>query len=282
MAILLGLISAVSWGGGDFLGGLMTRRLPTLRVILWGQMVGGGALCVIVIVVRQPVTLADILWGMLGGVGGLVGLFLLYRGMAKGTIAIVSPLSASGAIVPLALALLSGAVPTPIALVGVALAAGGAVLTSLAPSHQPTNGRSVHSATISVLYGLGAALGFGAFFVFLARGAATGTAALWVIVGARAATVPLLIAIGWRTRALTPPTCRWLPGVAGSGLLDTFANVVYASATTLGNLGIVSVLAALYPVTTVALAFVVLRERLTPLQSAGIALALIGIACMSL
>ncbi len=282
MAILLGLISAVAWGGGDFLGGLMTRRLPTLRVILWGQLVGSAALCVAVLVLRQPVTLAGILWGMLGGLGGLVGLFLLYRGMAKGTIAIVSPLSASGAIIPLALALLSGAVPAPIALVGVALAAGGAVLTSLAPSHQPPSGRSVHSAAISVLYGLGAALGFGAFFVFLARGAATGTAALWVIVGARAATVPLLIAIGWRTRGLAPPVWRWVPGVAGSGLLDTLANVVYASATTLGNLGIVSVLAALYPVTTVALAFVFLRERLTPLQSAGIALALIGIACMAL
>lgn len=201
--------------------------------------------------------------------------------------AIVSPISACGAIVPLSVALARGAVPPPLALAGMALAFMGTICATLAPSHsgapsehQPHMWRAALRQS-GAGYGVGAALGFGIFFLALAQGASTGTSSLWVIAGARGCTAPLLALYAVVARQPVRVATRDLPGVVGAGLLDTAANTFYAFASTLGNLGLISVIAALYPVATVLLAFGLLRERLTSWQTAGVALALVGVGCMA-
>ncbi|MDP9372842.1 MAG: DMT family transporter, partial [Chloroflexota bacterium] len=128
----------------------------------------------------------------------------------------------------------------------------------------------------------GAALSFGLFFVFLDQGSAVpGAAPLWTVAGARVSSLALLLAlIAVGPRAAPWPRGRVAP-IAAIGVLDTIANALFAYASTQGNLGIVAVLGSLYPVATVILGRIVLAERLTPVQGAGVTLALAGVALLS-
>jgi len=129
---------------------------------------------------------------------------------------------------------------------------------------------------------LGAALGFGLFYVFVDAGTAVpGSSPLWVVAGARASSLLMLCAIALAGRR--PP--RW-PGrrigpVALIGVADTGANLLFAYAATRGNLGVVGVLGSLYPVATVLLARWLLDERLSRVQNAGVVLALTGVALLA-
>jgi drug/metabolite transporter (DMT)-like permease len=279
----LGLIASISWGGGDFLGGIFSRRLPSAVVLFWGQLAGGTCVLIIALLTDARLMLDGLIWGALGGLAGLLGLMALYQGLARGVMAIVSPLSACGAIVPLGVALARGTLPDSLALLGMALAFCGAILATLTPTHGDGLSKTLRASSkrSGAIYGIVAALGFGFFFVTLAQGTATGTSSLWVIVGARACTVPLLGIFCLVTRL--PMLLRGLeiPGVTASGLLDTTANLGFALASTMGNLALVSILASLYPVTTILLALAILKEWLTPWQTAGVLLALMGIGFMA-
>ena len=278
LMVLLGIGSGLSWGVADFFGGLQSRRLPALGVALWSQIVGALALlCVILVWAGQPVP-GGIAWGIGGGFFGGLGLVCFYRGLAVGTMSIVAPISACGAVVPVAVALLLGEVPSLLTSLGIVAAFAGIVLVSLT-SDAASAGSSQPRAAL--LLALGAALGFGTFYVFLDRGAAFGGSPLWAVGGTRAGSLVMLSLMVLLGRRAAPWPGRNIGPIGAVGVLDTTANALYAYATTLGNLGVVAVLGSLYPVATVLLGRVVLAERLSHTQHAGVACALSGVVLIS-
>jgi drug/metabolite transporter (DMT)-like permease len=279
LTLLLGAGSSLCWGTADFFGGLQSRRLPALVVAFWSQLAGGLALLLVLLLRGEPPVLPSIVWGLGGGLVGALALVLFYRGLAVGIMSLVAPIAGCGAVVPVLLSIAMGQTPSALAGAGIVVALAGVALVSL---HSEASTHSGHDARLSLLLALGAALGFGMFFVFVHRGSAfPGASPLWVVGGARLSSLPLLgllIALGPRSM---PWPGRRMGLVATVGVLDTSANALFAFASTHGNPGVVAVLGSLYPVATVLLGRIVLAERLNRMQHAGVALALAGVVLLS-
>ena len=295
MAVLLALSSALTYGIGDFLGGLATRRAAAAAVLLWSHVVGVVLLLGSVLLVTGDASAGDIALGAVGGLAGAAGVGLLYQALSIGPMSAVAPVTALlAAAVPVAAGFLQGERPGALALVGMAAGVAAIVLVSA------EGGGSLRPSDLrAVTYALGAGLGFGLFFVALSY--TDDGSGLWPLVGARAASVTV-VGIAAAAGALDPHIPRrdatreapagrprsqavlgaspWLL-TAGAGLLDVAANVLYLLAIREGLLTIVSVLVALYPASTVVLAWLVLRERFEPLQRVGLALAIPAAALMA-
>ncbi len=273
LAIALGLLSGLTWGVADFMGGLASRRAAVLTVVGLSQGVGLVLALMALAIVRPEIPpLADIGYGMLAGLAGVAGLVAFYRAMSIGNISLIAPISALGAVVPITVDLLSGHTPGVVALAGMALSLGGAALAARAPG--PASREGVGLALV-------AALGFGGFFSLLALGASN--SALWSLTSARLGSAPLVLLIalavgGGGSLVVTMPT---LALITGAGALDATANFLFAAGSQRGLVSVVAVLGSLYPVVTVALAGVLLHERLGRLQAAGAGVALAGVALIA-
>jgi drug/metabolite transporter (DMT)-like permease len=274
MGLALGLASSLVWGTADFLGGVYTRRLTLASVTVGSQLAGLAALLVAAALIGGLNERAVAI-GLASGACGAIGLAAFYRALATGTISIVSPVSACGALVPVGLALATGERPGALALAGSAVGLAGAVLASL---HEI---RGDHpAARSSIGLALLAALGIGGFLWFLGR-AADGGHTLSALLGARFGSLALLgigVAVTRSSIAIPRPE---IPVVALIGLLDTGANGLFAVAIQHGYITVVSVLGSEYPVATVILAHVFLGERITRPQILGVALALTGVGMVS-
>ncbi len=275
LAILLGLVSSASWGVADFLGGVASRRAPVLAVVALSQATGLVLAGLLLAVLRPEIpTAGDLGLGMLAGLCGVLGLVAFYRGMAIGSISIIAPISALGALVPLVADLARGRSPGALALTGMVVALAGASLAARAPGPASRTGAGL---------ALIAALGFGLFFALLGEVASDGSA-IWALASARAASAPLavigaIVIVG----AAGPAALRGatLVMVVVSGILDASANLLFAAGTGHGLVSVVAVLGSLYPVVTVALAGAILGERLSRLQAMGAALALGGVVMIA-
>jgi drug/metabolite transporter (DMT)-like permease len=275
VAALLALAGALGWGAGDFLGGIAARRLPVLTVLLISQAVGLAGVSLWVLASGDPFPgAAELLPAAVAGITAMGGLAALYRGFAIGAMGVVAPISAASPIVPLAVDTANGHVPTPIQWVGVTLVVSGIVVLSREPSipGQPRVAAGVGLALV-------AALGFGVFFLGIDAGADESTA--WAVAAARGASVPIVLIAALATGATLRPERRLLPLLVGVGVFDTSANVLVAAATTAGAVGIVAVLGSLYPITTIALAWLVLGERLGTSKRVGAGTALAGAALVA-
>lgn len=272
----LALLGAMSWGTGDFFGGLASRRAHVLTVLVVSQAVGLVGVAAWALASGDgPPGIGDVLPAVGAGAAGAAGLAALYRGMAIGAMGIVAPISAVSPAVPLALDLLRGDAPGGIQWAGIATALAGVVLLA----REPGGGAPRAGLAAGVTLALVAALGFGLFVVGL--DAASDGGATWAVVVARASSTSLaLCAVLVVAAPLWPPTSL-LPAIAAVGLFDTTANVLVAFATTYGSAGIVAVLSALYPLTTIVLARIVLGERLDRHRRVGGVLALAGAALVA-
>jgi drug/metabolite transporter (DMT)-like permease len=274
MGLAFGLASSLVWGTADFLGGVFTRRLTLAAVTVGSQIAGLLALLIAAAFIggleRGPVAI-----GLAAGACGAVGISAFYRALATGTISIVSPVSACGALVPVGLALATGERPGPLALAGSAVGLAGAVLASV---HEI---RGEHpAARSSIGLALLAALGIGGFLWFLGR-AADGGHTLSALLGARLGSLTLLGIGVLVTRSSVAIPLSEAPAIALIGLLDTAANGLFAIAIQHGYITVVSVLGSEYPVATVILAHAFLGERITPPQWIGVALALTGVGMVA-
>jgi drug/metabolite transporter (DMT)-like permease len=293
LGVPLGLGSGLCWGTADFFGGIQSRRLPALSVVVWSQAAGALALAVALAVQGRPPTPSGFAWGLAAGAGSGFALLLFYRGLAEGAMSVVAPIAACGAVVPVLVAPLRGERPSALAVLGIVAAVAGVVLVSRSPDPRrypggfggpqggPPMGRAPEGqAPARVLaLALGAALGFGLFFVFVDAGTATaGASPLWVVAGSLLVLVAIARA-GRRAEAAWPG--RRIVPVALVGIADTSANLLFALAATSGNLAVVGVLGSLYPVATVVLARWLLRERLSAGQNAGVLLALTGVGLLA-
>jgi drug/metabolite transporter (DMT)-like permease len=258
------------------MGGLQSRRMPVLTVLLVSQPLGLLLVLALALAVggelppRGPMAAA-----VGGGVAGAIGLGCFFAAMARGPMSIVAPIASLGAVVPVGVGLARGEQPAALQIAGLAVALAGIALAVREAEHPgaiDVPGRSVALAAL-------AGLGFGLFFTGL--DAAASHDAIWAAVGGRTGGSA---AIG--LAALAVPAAVQLPRVALPALLaiavlDTLANVLFAAATREGLLSLVSVAGSLYPVTTIVLARVVLAERLVRLQKVGVGLALGGVAMIA-
>jgi drug/metabolite transporter (DMT)-like permease len=275
VAAILALSGAVLWGVGDFLGGLAARRITVLVVLAISQAAGLVGLVAWLLLSDDPFPGVVALLPAAGaGVAGFAGLAALYRGMAIGAMGIVAPISAASPVVPLVVDATQGVVPSALQWLGVAVVLVGIAVLSREPSS--ADGRRVATGVgLAVL----AALAFGGFFVGIDAGADESVP--WAVVAVRATSVALAIAAVAIARASLRVPGALLVMLLAIGVFDTAANIAFAEASTVGAIGIVAVLSALYPVVTVALARVVLHERLTLTRRVGGALALAGAALVA-
>jgi drug/metabolite transporter (DMT)-like permease len=285
MAVVLGLLAAITYGTADFFGGLSTKRNPMVRVVLLSQ-IAGFALYLVAIpfLPEGRFTGGAWVWGGLSGLAGAVGIGFLYRGLARGRMSVVAPTTAVVfAVVPVAFGLATGERPTALQLAGVAVALPAVALVSTSPEAGAP--RAVAGGSVGRLVRAGvpeavvAGLGIAAFAILLDRsGEGTGP---WPLVAARIGSVTVFLAAVLASRTTPRPVPGTLPAIVAAGVLDVTANLLYLLATRAGLLSIAVVLTALYPAATVVLARVVLGERLSLVQLVGLFLALVGVAAIA-
>ena len=212
--------------------------------------------------------------GVVAGLAGLVGLSAVYRGMAIGVMSVVSTIAATGPVVPILVGLALGERPTALQYVGMATALGGIGLLAVDRRPSESGRRLLPGVGLALL----AALAFGLFLVAIRY--ASRPDPLWGVLATRSGSVLalLVLAVAFRSRIkVAPPD---LPALFAIGVL-VGADVLFAFATTLGLLSVVSILSSLYPVATLILARIVLNERMARPQQAGIGLALAGVVLIS-
>lgn len=277
MAIVLALSCALAYGVSDFLGGLYSRRWSPWRVAVVAEV---GSLTATVVAVPffggSPHT-ADWLWGLAAGGSVGIAIAFLYRGFARGRMSVVAPLSAVGAaLVPVAVGLSLGERPSLLALLGVALALPAIVLISRATEDPAAEVTTASGALDGAIGGVG----FGLVFVFLGQfGEDAGLAPLAL---SQAVALVVIVVTATAFRA------DWRPGEAAIwvslivGVLGVMANIFFVFATHYGFLSIVSVIASLYPASTVLLAALILKERIQPSQGVGLGLAAAAVTLVAL
>jgi len=277
LAIVLAIGSSLAWGVSDFLGGLKSRSLPLLSVLLVSQGAALILLAVIVVSVGQPPPGGSfVLFAALAGMSEAIGVAALYRGLSVGVMSIVAPAAATAPVVPLTAGLILGEVPGLIQTAGIALAVVGITITVCRSDPEGTPGGAVAP---SIAFGLLCALGFGGFYV--AMDAASEGEIPWALLVARTTAVSIFAAALVLTRASLTVARQDLVIIAAIGMLIIAADAMYAAASTHGILGVVAALSTLYPVVTIALARVYLRERVGQRQQVGIAICLCGIVAIS-
>jgi drug/metabolite transporter (DMT)-like permease len=268
-----GLTTAASWGAGDFCGGLATKRASVHGVVIGAHASGAVLFLALALVSREPVpAFANQAACGAAGLFGSLGLLALYRALAMGRMGIAAPVSGvlSAAVPVVAGAFLEGR-PGGVKLIGFALALMAVWLVS----------RSDDGAFCAADLGLpvAAGLGFGLFIVIIGRASAGGV--FWPLLSARVASLCALTLVARLSRQRLLPE-RGLALVVLAGLFDAAGNAFVVLAAHAGRLDVAAVLCSLYPATTVILAWVFLRERISRWQFAGLMLALSAIVMITL
>jgi drug/metabolite transporter (DMT)-like permease len=277
VAVLLALASAVVYGAADFCGGLATRRATAFAVVALSQLAGLAALLFLLPWLGGDPTGPDLAWGAAAGVAGACGLVLFYRALAEGVMSVVAPVTAvSAAALPVLGGFVLGERIGPWTLAGIGLALVAVVLVAA----EDGLGSLRTARPASLLPALAAGAGFGLFFVLLDRTAQA--AELSPLVATRVVSVLAVVVLArLAARSLSVPRGA-LPIVLLAGVGDMTANALFLLAAQQGQLAITGVLASLYPVSTVVLAQLVLRERLAATQAAGLAAAGVAVVLIAL
>lgn len=274
-AVLLGLLSAVGYGFGDFFGASSAKKAPAMSVGLVAAGIGLIMGLVAAPFVPGSFIAADLIWGGVAGISGVVGIVVVFWAMAIGPMRVVAPLAAIvGAVVPFGVGFLLGDRPSRLATIGALLAILALPLITREHHHDD------EAVTPQAVYGgVIAGVGFAGFFIALDRvSAASG---LWPLVSARLVTTLILavIVVGSSLPAMQQGSRRL---AVAAGLFDMGANIAFLFALRTGLLGLVAVLSALYPVITIALARAVFNEAIGKIQTSGVGVALVGTALIAI
>jgi drug/metabolite transporter (DMT)-like permease len=275
LGIVLAIVVAASFGSGDFLGGLASRRAATLAVLSVSQVAALVGAAVIAISFGGHLHWTDVLFGAVAGVLNCAAIGCLYRGLAIGQMGQVAPIAAViGAILPVGWGLLRGERPGTLELVGVVLAVVAAALLSADPEE-----RRIRLGAPALALAAGAGAGFGVSLILFA--AASHHGGFWPVLSARAAA---LIAV-WSVLAFTGglTSVQSVPKVlaTGAGLLDVSATALLIAALRTSLTVIVAPVASLAPGFTTLHAWWYLHERLSRLQQLGVGVALVGLALIA-
>ena len=281
MAILLAVISAILYGWSDYMGGRATRYMSVLRVTLYVEFLMTVSYVALVVFDPAPFVFRDVMWGAIAGIGGVGGVAAFYLALSMGAISVASPVAGVlSAVVPVIVGIALGERPGVIAMLGILLALSSVVLVSGALSSRRAEVTMPRRQVALVI--VSGAL-FGLWYVALdMAGAESGW---WTLLGSRALTVPALIIAAFLLRdrlkadRASSSGNRWTLGAWATILI---ANLAYLVAVRSGLLSIVAVIASMYPASTIGLAILLDRERLSKTQwlgvgVAGCALVLVGV-----
>jgi drug/metabolite transporter (DMT)-like permease len=277
VTVVLGLLAALCYGIADFAGGLASRTYNAITVLLYDYPLGAALMIGLLPVFPGTLTARAVLFGTLGGAAGLLGVSLMYGLMTVAPMNVISPVTAVlAAIVPVIVGVGIGERPATAAWVGIALGMIAVILVSRTGEDHPHGRIAPRIIALAFLAGVG----FGLYFVFLARaGTETG---LWPLVVSRIASAVFIVPIAFARRAFTwvHRPVLWL--ALGAGACDAFANMFFLLAARHGLLSLASVLTALYPAFTVMLAVGVLHEHLSRVQLAGLTMAAASVVLITI
>jgi drug/metabolite transporter (DMT)-like permease len=271
--VLFGLAASISWGTGDFSGGLASRRAHVFSVVLVAFAIGMVILPILALAWSEPLpSWRDALWGASAGLVGTLGVTAFYRALAVGRMGITAPITAVlAASLPIIFSAFTQGLPGPLQLAGFVLA-----LLSVALVSRPerASGRP-EGLGLALLAGLG----FGSFFILISQTSAH--AVFWPLTSARLVSLLFMIVFVRIRGEQMLPKKSIFPLILLAGSLDVAGNVFFILAAHAGRLDVASILSSLYPAVTVLLAAIILRERVSRIQAIGIALALGAILLIS-
>lgn len=275
MGIVLGLVSALLYGSSDFAGGSAARRFGELRVTFIGSTASTVLVWIILLASGGPGPhLHAVAWGLASGLAGDIGTLVLYRGLARGQMSVVGPVSAVGAaMVPVVAGVALGERPGALPLVGVFIS-----LPAIALVAGGSTGRGKFGAGLPE--GLIAGLAFGVLFIGLAQ--AGGHDGLWPVACEQASTLLVTSAVAAKSRQPVLIPLRSAALTLFAGISGMAATVAYFYATHFSMLAVAAVLVSLYPGVTVLLARVLLHERFGPAQRAGLGLCALAVVAIAL
>jgi drug/metabolite transporter (DMT)-like permease len=273
-ATIYGLLSALSWGAGDFSGGMATKRSNAFTVVLISQFVGGILLVILALFFGETLPQRrDLLFGAMAGLSGMVGLLALYHGLASRQMGLFAPLSAViAALFPLPISFLTEGLPSPLTLVGFVVA-----LLSVWLLSMPDGDQKIQLSSLGLP--LLAGSGFGFFFIAIAQ--VSDGAVLFPLVSARVASAVVLLLVLWGSKQTIKFNVRHLPVIALAGIFDVGGNAFFALAAQTGRLDEATLLSSLFPATTVFLAWVILKEQLNRWQWVGVVLAIVALVLIA-
>jgi len=293
MGILLGLATALSWGSADLFARFATRRMGTFRTMLYMQMCG---FCLVTLAMPRLGGWGHLFdgsgwqpwaWGILAGVLNTSSTLALYRSFEIGRLSIVAPISACYPVLTMLLSAFTGERLTPLRLCGLVLTIAGVIVVARG-EQAPENANPIDEhgqlgkRRLGVGWAIFAAAGFGVMFWLLGLRVVPllGSApSVWIIRLTSALTTALVMLFAGQSRAL--PLRRDMPLLLGVGMLDTCAYVFNNYGMAHEQTSVVSVLASLYGAVTVALAALLLREKVSAPQWLGIFAIFIGIMMIS-
>jgi drug/metabolite transporter (DMT)-like permease len=281
LSILFGLLSALGWGAGDFTGGLAARKTGAYRAVFYGEIIGIFILLVATALFGEPIpNLRVWLLSMLAGAFGTIGLMLLYHSMTLGLMSIAAPVSALlAAALPVFVGAFTEGLPKFLTLIGFGFALFAVWMVS--QGEGGVKGTLLLSHLSDLKLPLLAGIGFGLYFVVMHE-ATSGGAMIWPMVASRGGGLILITASMLTTRAAwkVEDSSAW-PVLTLNGILDVSGNLFFILASQTGRLDVAAVLSSLFPGSTVMLAWIFLKERLTRNQWIGILSALIAIVLMT-
>ena len=275
LGVLLALTAAVVWGGGDFSGGYATRRNSQFQVLALSALSGMVILVAAAVVWQEALpTSQSVLWAILAGIVGAAGIAALYHALSLGNIASAAPASAViGAALPVGFSTITRGMPTTAQLIGFILAFGGIWMVS--QSNAENNKTSRQGFWLACLAGIG----FGGFFILIAQVETTKVFIPLII----ARVVAFCIAMFFLTvnrQSFPSPAAN--PVAMLAGFLDAGGNVFYLLARQFTRLDVAAVLSSFYPMVTVLLAGLLLKEKISRGQSLGILLCLMAIILITI
>jgi drug/metabolite transporter (DMT)-like permease len=288
--VALGLASAAIWGTSDFVGGIVARRLPSSAVVTLSHLLSLALLVSLALIHKSAWPDArSAVYGALAGVACGTGVMVLYKALALGGMGLTAAVSGVlAAVLPVLWAFSTEGLPRVPQLAGIVLAGVAIWMIARAPGSP--------SSKQAILLGAAAGASFGCLFILLKLAGRGGV--LWPLAWSRLASATLAAIVTWiGTRRIgtrrtgvaqvdARPKLLW-PGwavlglIAIAGIFDASGNTFYTIATRLGRLDIAAVLSSLYPASTILLAAVLLKERTTRSQAAGMALALVAVVLIS-
>ncbi len=280
LSIFYGFLSALSWGAGDFAGGLASRRLGAYRADQYADFFGLVLIAIAMSIFRESIPNSTVLINsIIGGALGSMGLLILYYSLAQGQMSIAAPVSALfAAVLPVIVGALTQGLPDLLQLAGFGLALTAVWLIS---QGNQTGGFRIQHLTdlrLPILAGVG----FGSYFIFIHYATQGTDSVLWpMLVSRLAGTLLLFIVVLVRREPLAVPRSAWTV-VFFNATLDVGGNLFYILASQLGRLDTAAVLSSLYPGATVLLAWILLKERIAFKQWVGIASALAAIVLFTL
>jgi drug/metabolite transporter (DMT)-like permease len=276
LSIIYGIASAATWGTADFIGGLASKRTSPYRVLFLGELAGFIPFLALALLAREPIpAITDLLWGALASLLGLAGLTLLYRALADGQMSIAAPVSALfAALIPVIFGFFTLGAPSRATIIGFGFAFSAVWFIS------QTDMTNLHFNIADLRLPLLSGFFFGLYFIVIHK--ATLNAFFWPLVMARFAGFVAfgLYALITRQPAM-PPRDVWGFCIV-NGVIDVGGNAFYILSAQTGRIDVAAVLGALYPASTVLLAWIFLKEKLTWLQTFGVLLAFTAIVLFTL